>query len=126
MAPYLTNRDNPLRLSTNEIQGEWLEKQGKLICYFWFHAGPGELRVIADGKTDKYWGDFDVEFYDNDAKKLWGVELPADSSGQRRVGRFRYPEKQTVVMRIVVGTGYRARVAFKLRLEGAADLPGAK
>src|SRR6187455_699581 len=65
------DRDSPTPVSSNVIEGEG---DGKATTYYYsFSAGPGDLKVTVDGKTDNYSSPLRVKLSDEDGKELLDI-----------------------------------------------------
>jgi hypothetical protein len=115
------DRDNPTPLTTNEIRGKGITRN---VYYYKFIAGPGELTLTVDGKTDNYSRAFEVELFTTDAKRLGAVMIYADRAGQRKVARVYLQDRTTVIMRLVQtpSTVPPEWFEYLVRLEGALHL----
>ena len=117
-----TDRDNPTPLTTNEIRGKGITNK---VYYYKFDAGPGELVLTVDGKTDAYTISLAVELFTPQARRLGAVSVQGDHAGQRKIARIDVPERTTVIMRLVQDTRFSAANSFEylVRVGGALHLP---
>lgn len=117
-----TDRDNPTPFPSSEIKGQ--SPATKIMFYYSFAAGPGELKVTLDStNTAANEGTFGagIELFDLDAEQIGGTIGPAYLTGgenDREVKRFQLKSKQPIIMRLTL----RPHLTYMVRLEGAVDL----
>jgi len=116
-----TDRDNPVRLASNEITGQFAP--GRDI-YYTFVAGAGELTMTLD-VYDTNTANIDIYLYNRDAKEIgrqhWFNAGPVRSD--KTIERINITRRQQVIMKI--STSYvndNSPGRFRLRLSGAIDV----
>lgn len=113
-----TDIDAPTRLSTDRIAGEG---SGKAVSYYYaFNAGPGELRLIGDGRntsaatTDA----LRLGLYSLRSERLCELSLGNTTQDKREVTTCTLDERQPVILRVDLSA---ETVAFRARFEGPHD-----
>ncbi|HZS45625.1 MAG TPA: hypothetical protein VFC63_11015 [Blastocatellia bacterium] len=114
-----SDRDNPTRLTTNEITGN-LDGSGNEYFYS-FLAGPGELTITVDVKSSSGQALLNFELLDkNAATSLICCEFAqADGDGQsgRDVKSVKLAKQQRVVLHTTIGKSGNG--TFRIRFAGA-------
>jgi hypothetical protein len=125
-APQSTDRDNPTRLTANEASGRF---SGIAEHYYSFVAGPGEVKVLLDGKADEHSTTIYAELSDADGRLLTNlegtlggdkvIEASVTSTWERYVARYQVKRRQPLVLKIYTLSNPGL---YKVRLEGAVAL----
>jgi hypothetical protein len=110
--------DNPTPVSSNIVSGEG---DGKATTYYYsFMAGPGDVKLTVDGKTDKYSSPLRVKLADEDGKDLLDVYVVANNPSKREVGQRRFVRSQKVIMSVSMNDDAQVKLlGFKIKLDGA-------
>ena len=111
--------DAPTQLENDEIGGLGV---GRGVSYYYtFIAGPGEIRVVVDGKNEfaPLARAVAVTISDLDAHAILKILLGNTTSSQRVVKRVNIFERQRLIMRVQLG---KATIDYQVRIEGAVDL----
>jgi hypothetical protein len=94
---------------------------GQDISYYYtFVGGPGEIRLVVDGKNE----DADiasavaVTISDMDARRIIGVHIGNTTISKREVARRQVLGQQQLLMRVLLS---RHTLEYKVRLEGAVE-----
>lgn len=114
--------DSPTQMTSNVIEGEG---DGKAAVYYYkFAAGPGDVKVTVDGKTDGYSSPLNVELLDEDSKPLESIYVVAVKEGKREVKKFRLIRQQRVIMKISMRDDRDIKLlTYKIKLEGEVGFP---
>jgi hypothetical protein len=113
--------DNPTPVTSNIVSGEG---DGKATTYYYsFMAGPGDVKLTVDGKTDKYSSPLRVKLSDEDGKDLLDVYVVANNPSKREVGQRRFVRSQKVIMSVSMNDDAQVKLlSFKIKLDGAVAL----
>lgn len=114
--------DSPAQMTANVVEGE---TDGKAVAYYYkFAAGPGDVKVTVDGKTDGYSSPLKVELMDEDSKELESIYVVAVKEGKREVKTFRLIRQQKVIMKISTRDDPDIKLLnYKIKLEGEVGFP---
>src|SRR5688500_14516300 len=97
-AAQSSDPDSPTPLTSNVIEGEG---DGEAAVYYYrFAAGPGEVKVTVDAKTDYYSTPLEIQLSDRDGKELENIYVVATGAGKREVKWHKYMRQMPVVLRI--------------------------
>lgn len=119
------DRDNPTPVAANIVEGEG---DGKATTYYYsFTAGPGDVKLTVDGKTDNYSSPLRVKLSDEDGKELLDVSVVANKPPKREVAQRRFVRQQKVIMSVsMIDDAQVKLMSFKIKLDGAVtfeDVP---
>ena len=115
-----TDRDRPTPLTSNEIRGTSGGKGGEY--FYTFIAGPGEVALTVDATvgSEHLETAARAELFDMNANLLLSEGVnSARGISAREVGRVKIPNRQPLVMRIILGTNTQR---YLVRVEGAVEL----
>lgn len=114
--------DSPAKMTSNVVEGE---TDGKAVAYYYrFAAGPGDVKVTVDGKTDGYSSPLKVELMDEESKTLESVYVVAVKEGRREVKTFHLIRQQKVIMKISTQDDPDIKLlTYKIKLEGEVGFP---
>jgi hypothetical protein len=117
-------RNAPTPITSNVITGE---EDGRAFAHYYsFTAGPGELVMKVDGKTDRYSTGFTVRLFDLDGRRLERIGLVADRLGVQETKRLRLARKQSMLIEVAGGANRLVRnFSYTIRLDGVIELPAA-
>jgi len=117
------DQDNPTPLTSNVITGEG---DGKATTYYYsFTAGPGDVKVTVDGKTDNYSSPLRVKLMDENGKDLLDVYVVANNPSKREVGQRRFVRQQKVIMSVSMNDDAQVKLmSFKIKLDDAVAFEG--
>lgn len=93
-----TNRSSPTALQVNQIVGAQHGEGGDF--YYSFNAGPGEVTLTADGKTNYYATNLEVICTDVRGNRLARVNLSADNTLRASATKFYLTSAQPVMMQL--------------------------
>ena len=113
------DRDNPTPLTSAEIRGDGVDE--KTEYFYSFSAGPGEVTVTLDVKSDKSAAvsSVDLELIDARSKSLLrSFANPSLGDSKRAVETVKVRGKQTLLLSVVVSQGVDN---YRLRLSGAVE-----
>ncbi len=123
-----TDRDNPTKLTSQEISGYVDGDNSGKLYYYSFVAGPGEVVITLDVKAVGYHTSTGFDIFDQNAQMITNERVSAIKGGEeRRVNRFVLSRKSSLIIRLTPGGTYGKHEsgAFRLRLSGAVDVSGA-
>jgi len=128
-------RDNPTKLTSNEISGLVDSESRGNFYYYSFMVNPGEVSLTLTVEPGRKSNDSDfiaftdVSFslFDRNAQQLAGkgVSTANEQGSKQAVARVEITRRQLVVLSIHISEGrYESSVGgrYRLRIEGAVDL----
>jgi hypothetical protein len=122
IAAQSRERDNPIPLSSNELNGD-LDGSGDEYFYS-FVAGPGEVKITVDVRSFDGTANISFELLNKDAAKaLICCEFAqADLTGEsgRNVKTVKLNRRQTLVLHLTQGPSGRG--TYRIRLSGSVLL----
>lgn len=115
--------DSPSPLTSNVIEGEG---DGQAVVYYYrFAAGPGEVKITVDAKTDYYSTPFVVDLLDEDGKQLEQIYVVATGSGKREVKQHKFLRQMPAILRLSTREDKEVKsLTYKIKLEGEVGLSG--
>jgi hypothetical protein len=125
-AAQSTDPDKPTLMTNNEVKGRWA-KGNAVSYYFGFEAGPGEVIVMFDFKTDEMLQNVAAELTDvygrgqsnlDDKEGRSELSYFATTKGLRLVGRYQIKRRQKLVAKIAIEGEEIIAGAYKVRVEG--------
>ena len=121
------DRDNPTRLTSNEISGSIDSTNVGDNYHYTFVAGPGEVTIILSVEAGQGVNAQDVIFnlFDPDAREIsTGSVMASGGRTEQVVKRINITRRQPVLLRIILRNSYGAG-RYRLRLSGAVHFdPG--
>jgi hypothetical protein len=124
LAKYFADRDNPTRLTKNEVSGRGSEKD----LYYSFQAGPGSFKVKLEVEGNG--GSVSIELFDPKGERLKSYEyrdrfsLTSNSEGPKdEEAGFELDSEQKLMMRLSQSSPNDLR-SFKITIDGAVKLEG--
>jgi serine/threonine protein kinase len=124
LAKYFADRDNPTRLTKNEISGRGNDKD----LYYVFQAGPGSVKVKLEVEGNG--GSVSIELFDAKGERLRSYEyrdrfsLTSNNEGSKdEEAGFELDSEQKLIMRISQSYPNDLR-SFKITFDGAVKLEG--
>ena len=118
------DRDSPTALALNVVEGEG---DGRAATHYYsFTAGPGDVKVTVDGKTDNYSSPLRVKLSDEDGRELLDVYVVANKPPKRETGQRRFVRRQKVVLSVSMNDDPQVKLlSYRVRLDGAVTFEGA-
>lgn len=119
------DRNNPTRLTSNEISGLIGGNVGNGY-YFTFFAGPGKIRLtltLEGGKGMLTYSAVEMAVFNEKVRKIASASVTSISgrSAQRTLA-VNFSRRERVLLRINVPEGNQGTAKYRLRLSGAIEL----
>lgn len=118
-----SDRQAPYLLSQRRFEGK--EELRGQSHYYRFEAGPGDVTVTVDAKTDYSSGSIRLVFSDADLRQLATMMVSTDDAGVHKVVNFSVARKQPVTLQVMFPLNVGVKVAYKVDLAGAVSLDSA-
>jgi hypothetical protein len=120
------DRDNPTRLTSNEIVGLIDPDKNGDNYHYTFVAGPGEVKVTLTVESGSGPGkginEVKFDLFDDDAKKIADKFVIASGGGSEQgVIRVSVTRRQSVLLRVTLQSN-RGPGKYRIRLSGAVDV----
>lgn len=116
-----SDRNNPTVLQSNQIRGQTRGEGGNL--YYVFNAGPGEVTLTVDGKTDYYGTSFDANIMESSGRRVGRVNLSAGPELRASANRFVLTSNQSLLLQLHYLPDNKIRsFDYRVTLTGAVHL----
>ena len=124
------DRDNPTRLTSNEISGPLGPNYVGDNYHYQFLAGPGEVTIRLSVEAKAGVNGVAINLFDNDAREIdSGSVMSHSGRTEQIVKRVNITRRQPVLLRIIVQSSYGPG-QFRIRLDGAVnfgqDIPSSR
>ena len=121
-----TDRNNPTRLTSNEISGLIGGNLGDSY-YYTFFGGPGKIKLtltLEGGKGMLTYNAIEIEVFNEKVRKIASASVTSISgrSAQRTLP-VNFSRRERVLLRINVPEGNQVSAKYRLRLSGAIEVP---
>lgn len=117
-----SSRQNPIALTTNQIDGQE-EPRGQSQFYA-FDAGPGDVTATLDGMTDFYSSNMRITMLDETGRELAVLPMTATGLGSKQSVKMHLSRRQPIVMQVNVGLAVGVHLKYHITLTGPTFPPG--